>query len=84
MPESASSTWPGRLACAPVKEPFSWPKSSDSISASGNAAQLTLMKGRSRRGLSETTARAASSLPVPLSPRSITVVLLGATRRSAS
>ena len=33
-----------------MKEPFSWPNSSDSISSSGMAAQLTSIMGRSARG----------------------------------
>ena len=45
MPPSASSNRPFLRASAPVKAPFSWPKSSDSISVSGSAAQLTLMNG---------------------------------------
>ena len=39
----------GFLRCAPVNAPFSWPKSSDSRSPAGIAAQLTLMKGQLQR-----------------------------------
>jgi len=44
-PLVAYSNWPGFCGCAPVNAPFSWPKSSDSRSPAGIAAQLTLMKG---------------------------------------
>ena len=40
VPPSASSNLPTRRAMAPVKAPFSWPKSSDSRRLSGMAAQL--------------------------------------------
>ena len=40
----------GALATAPVNEPFSWPNSSDSITLSGSAAQLTLTKAPFTRG----------------------------------
>src|SRR5207342_897209 len=49
VPPSASSNLPRRRATAPVKAPRSWPKSSDSISSSGTAAQLTSTKGPSAR-----------------------------------
>ena len=48
VPPSASSNLPRRRATAPVKAPRSWPNSSDSISSSGIAAQLTSTKGPSR------------------------------------
>ena len=38
-------------AAAPVNAPFSWPKSSDSMSSDGTAAQFTVTNGLSRRGL---------------------------------
>ena len=41
----ASSNRPIRLAMAPVKAPFSWPKSSLSRRLSGIAAQLTQTNG---------------------------------------
>jgi len=44
------------------------------------APQLIATKGWLARGLSSCTARASSSLPVPLSPSSSTVTLVGATR----
>ena len=45
MPPSASSNLPRRSAAAPVNAPFSWPKSSLSISSVGIAAQFTLTNG---------------------------------------
>jgi len=44
------------------------------------APQLTLTRGRERRALRLCTARATSSLPVPVSPTISTVVSVGATR----
>ena len=38
-------------AVAPVNEPFSWPKSSVSISSVGMAAQFTFTKGPPEKGL---------------------------------
>ena len=49
VPPSADSNFPLRCEAAPVNEPFSWPKSSDSSSVSASAAQETLMKGRRAR-----------------------------------
>ncbi|MNF00999.1 hypothetical protein D3C80_1999230 [compost metagenome] len=46
------------------------------------AAQLMAMKGLSRRGLSRCTARATTSLPVPLSPQISTLEGLSAMRWS--
>ena len=80
VPPSASSKRPGFLAAAPVKAPFSCPKSSLSIKPSGMAAQLILTNGSSARGLCKCTLRATSSLPVPLSPLISTVAEVGATR----
>ncbi len=68
MPLSASSNLPRRAEVAPVKEPFSWPKSSLSMSSVGMAAQLTLTNGPAENGLLEWTCAANSSLPVPDSP----------------
>ncbi len=79
VPPSAASKRPCCAWWAPVKAPRSWPKSADSTSASGSAAQFTATKGRPARGLSSWSARATTSLPVPLSPRSSTVARLGAT-----
>ena len=51
MPESASSIFPFLCDTAPVKDPFRWPKSSDSRSSLGIAPQLIATKGLSLRGL---------------------------------
>ncbi len=82
MPPSASSKRPAREYTAPVKEPFSWPKSSLSSSVSGSAAQATFTKGLLRLGLFWCSAWAKSSLPVPLSPRRSTDDVEGATCRT--
>ncbi len=73
-----------RRSVAPVKAPFSWPKSSLSMRPLGSAAQLTLTSGRSLRGLRAWIARATSSLPVPVSPRISTVASVGATSSTFS
>lgn len=64
---------------APVKAPRSLPNNSDSIRFSGSAAQFRRMNGFLARRLNATIARAASSFPVPLSPRINTFTLLSAT-----
>jgi hypothetical protein len=46
--------------------------------------QLTTTKGRAARRLQRSMARATTSFPVPLSPRSSTVAPLGAARRAVS
>ena len=79
MPWLAYSNLPSLRRCAPVKAPFSKPNSSLSSSSDGSAAQLTLTKGRSTRLESRCSARATSSLPVPLSPRTSTVMSVSAT-----
>ena len=78
---SRVSIRPRRCAWAPVKAPFSWPNSSLSSSASGIAPQLIGTKGPSARALSRWIARAASSLPVPLSPSTSTGASTVATLR---
>src|SRR5207249_4733995 len=72
-----------RRPIAPVNAPRSWPNISDSRSSAGIAPQLTGMKGRSTRGLSAWTARAISSLPVPLSPMMRMVASVVATLRTS-
>ena len=67
-PRWASENLPFFVPVASVNAPLTWPKSSDSSSVSGMAAQLTLMNGRSRCALQLCMARATSSLPVPVSP----------------
>jgi len=49
---------------APVKAPFSYPKSSASSSSRGTAAQLTPMNGSFTRGPDVWMACASTSLPV--------------------
>ena len=63
----------------PVKAPFSWPNSSFSRISLGSAAQLSAKNGPLARSLLLCSARATSSLPVPLSPRMSTLAVLGAT-----
>ena len=70
VPPSASSKRPWRRPTAPVNAPFSCPKSSLSIRLGGSAAQFTRTSARDRRRLRSCTARAKSSLPVPVSPSS--------------
>ncbi len=72
VPPSAVSTRPSLRSRASVKAPRSWPNSSDSSSCAGSAAQLSSTKGLSRRGPLKCSARATSSLPVPVSPRTST------------
>ena len=79
VPVSASSARPILRFTAPVKDPFSCPKSSLSISPSGIAAQFTEMKGLSARSEFFCMDFATSSLPVPDSPRIRTVAFDSAT-----
>ena len=67
VPPRASSNFPGR-ASTPVATPRSMPKSSDSRSVSGSAAQLMATNGPSLRGEFPWISRATISLPVPDSP----------------
>ena len=73
VPVSATSRSPRLAATAPVKAPFSWPKSSLASSSSVKTAQLSARNGRSRRGLVSWISRATSPLPTPLSPVSSTL-----------
>ena len=82
VPPSASSTLPMVCLMAPVNAPFSYPKSSDSRSVSVRAAQDIATNGLPLLGLSAWIARARSSLPVPLSPRTSTVDALRAAEAS--
>ena len=84
VPPAACSNRPIRRSVAPVKAPFSCPKSSLSSSCGESAAQWTATNGFSARGLRAWIALAATSLPVPLSPVISTVALLGATWRIVS
>ncbi len=74
-PPSALSKSPRFCAWASVNAPRSWPKSSDSRSCSGSAAQFTWKNGRSARALWKWMPRATTSLPEPLSPSRRTVVV---------
>src|SRR5713101_7163806 len=67
VPPSASSKRPSRRCVAPVNAPFSWSNNSDEINVGANAAQFTLMKACSDLSERLWTARAMSSLPVPVS-----------------
>src|SRR6185503_10098532 len=68
VPMWAVSSFPGLSRYAPVKLPFTCPKSSDSSSVSGRPAQLTGANTWLARGPREWIARATISLPTPLSP----------------
>ena len=68
VPPCAASKKPARSCKAPVNAPRRWPNSSLSSSDSGTAAQFTAMNGFSPLGLARCSARATSSLPVPVSP----------------
>ena len=65
---------------APVNDPRSWPKSSDSRSVSASEPPSTATKGPALLALLAWIARAISSFPVPLSPCSNTVLSVFATR----
>ncbi len=80
VPLLACSNLPSLRSVAPVKEPFSWPKSSLSSKLSAKAAQFIVQNGRLWRSLLKWMAWATSSLPTPLSPRISTVALVGANR----
>ena len=79
VPPLARSNRPIFRATAPVNAPFSWPNSSLSRRFSGMAAQLTVTNGAADLGPCKWTARATSSFPVPDSPTTSTVAVLGAT-----
>ena len=78
MPLPASANRPRRLPIAPVNDPRTWPKSSDSSSVDGSAAQFTGTNGSAVHAECAWIARATSSLPVPLSPRMSTVACVEA------
>ena len=67
-----------------MNAPLTCPNSSLSSSGSGIAAQLTATKGPLLRALRLWRALATSSLPVPLSPVTSTVVSVSATRATSS
>src|SRR5262245_5396476 len=72
VPVWAAWNSPGLACWAPVNAPRSKPKSSDSMSVSGMAAQLTATKGRAARGPWRCRRLATSPLPAPVSPDSST------------
>ena len=82
MPPSAWWNAPSAWATAPVNAPLAWPNSSDSNSPSAIAAQLIATKGPSAAGDWLWSPRAASSLPVPLSPINSTGASWAAMRAS--
>ena len=82
MPPEAASNRPRRFCSAPVNAPFTWPNSSLSMRCRGIAPQLIATNGAFSRGDSAWMRRAASSLPVPLSPSSSTACCVRATRCS--
>jgi hypothetical protein len=84
VPWLANSNLPGLCWMAPVNAPFSNPNSSDSRSSVGSAAQFTFTNDLSLRSDCSCSARATSSLPVPLSPRISTVTSVSETRRMRS
>ncbi|MCZ7683050.1 MAG: hypothetical protein M5U28_31270 [Sandaracinaceae bacterium] len=67
-----------------MKAPRTCPKSSLSTSVSGSAAQSMATKGPRRRPPCSWSARAASSLPVPVSPSRSTVTSLFAASSSTA
>ena len=68
IPLSACSNLPILCLTAPVNDPFSCPKSSDSISSCGIAAQFTSTRSLCTRSLCLCISPATNSLPVPFSP----------------
>ena len=80
MPASPASKEPIFFSRAPVKAPRSCPKSSLSIRFGLMAPQSTTTKGPSFRRERSWSARATSSLPVPVSPTMTTVESTGAMR----
>ena len=82
VPRCATSIKPGFAATAPVKAPFSWPKSSESRRSRDRPAQLRSTKASSARGPFWCSHRARTPLPVPDSPCSRTQALEAATRRA--
>ncbi len=55
---------------APLKAPFSWPKSMSSINCSGKAPQFRLTNGPRTRGEASCSTRASTSFPAPVGPTS--------------
>ncbi len=81
VPPRARSKAPSCSACAPVKAPRSWPNSSLSTRFAGTEPQSNTTKGADARALASWTACAVTSLPVPVSPSSVSVTSVRASRR---
>ena len=79
VPPSATSKYPFRSCIAPVKEPFSCPKSSLSIVPSGIAPQFTAIYLACFLCDNECIILGIFSLPTPLSPVTKTEISVGAT-----
>ena len=84
VPSSAAWNLPARSPVAPVNAPRVCPNSSLSSNSPGIAEQFSGTKSFSLRGDRSWIARAASSLPVPVSPVISTVLRVGPTWRSSS
>jgi hypothetical protein len=84
VPLFATSRRPTFSRSAPVNDPFLWPNISDSSSCSGTAAQFNGTNGPFARRLWRWTNWANSSLPVPLSPISMTDASVWATFLASS
>ena len=82
VPPSASSKYPLRASVAPVKAPFSCPKSSESIVPSGMAPQFTAIYLACLRAEYACIICGKNSFPTPLSPTTSTDRSVGATRRA--
>jgi hypothetical protein len=79
VPDEASSNSPRFLSAAPVKAPFSKPNSSLSSRVSGMPPMLIAANGPEGFADRECRSLAITSLPVPLSPVTRTVDVVGAT-----
>ena len=84
VPPCASSMRPFLATRASLCAPLAWPKSASSSRVSGNSAQFTGTKGPFARRLRSWSARATSSLPVPLSPVIRTVLSVAAALRTVA
>ena len=78
VPPFASSNTPTRALSAPVKAPFSCPRRVEAASCSFRVPQSKVTNGLLARLLFSCIIRAICSFPVPLSPRIITVIWMGA------
>ncbi len=83
VPPSHAATRPGLSRTAPVNAPLAWPNSSLSSSCWDRVGQETVANGPDARSLHPWTARASTPLPVPLSPRTSSVVGLAAAWRAS-